>query len=422
MQNKDNRISMTAWVLVTLPWIGYILTSIGNYSIGMMLPGMRQELGFGLVEAGYLSAVAWVSRIIITIPITSILTRIKAKDILTGIFLSMGIGFALQGMSTNMIMLYVGRALSIGVMATILTILVAIKIKWIPMSKITYINGIENFAGTAGQMLGTIIIPALLVLLSGWRNVEFVMSAMSFILAIAWVVFGKDTKPEPKKVIDEKSGRTNPLLGALKLKELWLLAFAWPFSILAWISMYTFWPTYAIESLGLSLTQAGFILGLLPLFSMLSSLITPWLAEKAGYEKPFIWVCGFVMPLAYLAMLNTSNVILLSVAAAFAGYTIYTYVPIAFSVLYKVPGVDSEVVALGISIIYTTIGIGGALGGIVAGKLSATYGLYTGMTICCLSPLVFGTVNLFLPEYGRKYREREAAKNLSGEKRSEQLS
>lgn len=36
-------------------------------------------------------------------------------------------------------------------------------------------------------------------------------------------------------------------------------------------------------------------------------------------------------------------------------------------------------------------------------------GLYNGMAICCLSPLIFGVLTLFLPELGRKYEEKKKA-------------
>jgi predicted MFS family arabinose efflux permease len=412
MEEKVSRITKNGWILVLIPWISYIISSVANYGIGIMLPAMRAELHFGLAEAGYLSAIAWIIRLVTTIPITSLVTKIRPKTIYTGLFLCMGVGFVLQGIATNLPMVFVGRALAIGIMACISTILVPIKIKWIPEDKITFINGIENMCGTGGQMLGTVTVPILIVALSGWRNIMLLMGVLSFILVIVWAGFVRDTKPDHPKVKETHEGETkSPLLEALKLKQLWLLAIGWPFSIIAWISIYTFWPTYAIESLGLTLAQSGMILGLLPIFSMISSFITPILAEKVGYEKPFMWVCGIALPICYLSMINTSSIPLLCIASAAAGYFVYTYVPIGFSLLYKIPGIKSDVVSMGYSVVYTMLSIGGVLGGIVAGKLSSIFGLYFGMTVCCCAPLVFGICTFMLPEYGRKYRERLAREN-----------
>lgn len=412
MNQNQNRISSRAWILVLIPWISYIIDSIANYGIGVMLPAMRAELGFDLVQAGWLSATAWIVRLIVTIPGTILVTKIRPKTIFTGIFLCMGIGFLLQAYAANLGMIFAGRALAIGIMALISTILVPIKIKWIPETKITFINGIENMCGTGGQMLGTALIPALLLLLSGWRGVMLLMGILSFALAIIWCFFVRDTKPDHPKTSDDNADATpNSFLEALKLKPMWLLAIAWPFSIIAWISIYTFWPTYAIENLGLTLSESGMILGLLPIFSMISSFATPFLAEKFGYEKPFMWGCGILLPIFYLSMLNTSNIALLCIASAAAGYVVYTYVPIGFSLLYKIPGIKSDVVSMGYSIIYTMLSVGGVLGGIVAGKLSSVMGLYMGMSICCCAPIVFGILTFFLPEYGRKYREKQSLKN-----------
>ena len=422
MDTTGTRITAKAWTLVSLPWFGYTLASIATFSLGMLLPAMRKELGFGLAEAGYLSAVAWICRIFVTIPLTYLANKFKPKNVHLGIFVFMGIGFVLQGVAQGLPLLFVGRALSIGTMVAILTVLVNTKVRWIPKRRITLINGLENAFGTAGQLIGSAVIPPLLVLMAGWRNLEFGLAALSFLLAAAWFFLGDDpmeaSKPaaaDAKSAPQAGEAAKNPLLEALKIKELWLLSTAWMCEILAWISVFTFWPTFATESLGLTLQQAGVVLGLLPISSCVSSVVTPFIVDKVGYEKPFMWVSGLVMTAAFVGMLSTSNMFLLCLASATVGYSIYTFVPVGFSVLYKIPNISPKVVPMGISIIYTMIGIGGSLGGIIAGKLSETYGLYTGMLICCLFPLVLAVNTFFLPEQGRKYLERkEAAARAAG--------
>ena len=62
------------------------------------------------------------------------------------------------------------------------------------------------------------------------------------------------------------------------------------------------------------------------------------------------------------------------------------------------------------AMIFTTNGVGGALGGTLSASLSQSMGLEGALKVCCLFPLIFGILTLFLPETGRKAAEKEAMK------------
>ncbi|MGL5050151.1 MAG: MFS transporter [Cetobacterium sp.] len=402
IREEESGIELRGWMIVILAWGAFMLANLSNFAFGMILPDMRAEIGFGLEMSGWLSAVAWMGKGLLTIPIALFITKAKPKRILQVIFFLMGSGMLLQGFAINIVMLFIGRIFVMGVAAGILSVLVLFKIQYIPKEKMSMINGIETFTGPAGQTMGTLLIPFLLLALSGWRNIMISMGIISIIIALLWGIICKDKNEDIKEKSLEKTPILEPLKEALKQKNILLLAFAWPGTSLTWIAIYTFWPTYAVESLGLTMAQAGMVLGFLPAASMIASLTTPVLAKKMGYDKPIICLSGFILPISYFSMLQTSNIPLLCLASFISGFAAYAFVPLAFTILYKIPNLSSRAISLGTGFIFTLVGLGGAVGGTLAGILGSEFGLYRAISLTCLAPFLFGILTLFLDETGEK--------------------
>ncbi|MGL6166690.1 MAG: MFS transporter [Fusobacteriaceae bacterium] len=403
----ESKTEIRGYGIIVLAWAAFMLANLSNFAFGMILPDMRSEIGFGLKTSGWLSAVAWMGKGLLTIPISLFITKAKPKRILQVIFFTMGTGMLLQGFATNIVMLFIGRTFVMGVAAGILTVLVLFKIQYIPKEKMAMINGIETFTGPAGQTMGTLLIPFLLIALSGWRNIMTSMGVIAILIAVLWEFICKEKEEEVNKNEKvEKVALLQPLKEALKQKNILLLAFGWPGTSLTWIAIYTFWPTYAVESLGLTMPQAGMVLGFLPVASMIASLTTPIIAKKIGYDKPLICLSGFILPISYFSMLQTSNLGLLCLASFISGYAAYAFVPLAFTVLYKIPNLSSRAISLGTGFIFTMVGLGGAIGGTLAGILGSEFGLYKAISITCLTPFLFGILTLFLDETGEKSKNK----------------
>lgn len=404
MGKENEKISKKAWSMISVAWIAMLAVNLAVFALGMMLPSMRDDLGFGIEASGYLSAAGWIFKAVATIPIALFVAKINPKHVLAMVYLVAGLSLVLQGLAVDVEMLMAGRALMSIAAAGIVSPLVPVKISWVPHKRMTYINGIENCIGPVGQALGTVAVISLIAMLSGWRNVMICLGVIMIVIACVFTLIYREKQGQEFKRSDAKF--LEPLKSALKLKEVWLLALGWPGTSLVWIATYTFWPTYATESLGLTLGQAGFVLGLFPIASAVASFISPGITNKIGYDKLMMWPWGFILPVAYFGMLCTSSIPLLCLCSIVAGFGAYAFVPIAYTTLYKVSGVQPRTVTLGISCILTMVGVGSSLGGTLAGIMGASMGLYKAMAICCLSPLIFGILTLFLPERGRRYMER----------------
>lgn len=403
--NQNEKIPARGWAIVWIAWLAFMVANLSNFAFGVILPDMRNDIGFDLETAGLLSAIAWVGKGLLTIPIICFISKGKPKTVLFAIFVILGLGMLLQGFATNVTMLFVGRLFVMGVAAGIVSVLVVFKIQWVPKEKMGSVNGVEMFTGPAGQMLGTAAFPMFLAMMTGWREVMIVMGFFSLILAVAWLVVAKDKGESQTNY--EKVPVLQPLKEALTYKNTWILALAWPMTSLTWIAVYTFWPTYAVESLDLSIGQAGMVLGFLPIGSAIACLVSPMMAQKWGYDKPLIVASGVVLPIAYYSLMLTASVPLLSVATFIAGYAAYNFVPLAFTTLYKTD-MSPRAVSMGTGFIFSLVGLGGAAGGAATGWLGTQYGLETALSLTCITPAFFAVLTMFLSETGWKAEQKKA--------------
>lgn len=408
------KITKKTWILLSIVWAAQALCQIIQFSYGMMLPNIMADFSLDYGTAGMIGSAAGIASVIMTIPTTLLASKFNPRYSMPIVILIISVGMCLFGMATNVPMLFIGKIMVALVGNTLATALVIVKISRVPVQRVGQINGIENFVGPIGQIIATLCMAQLLVLLKGWRNIHIIIGVILFVLLILWVVFYRQDKSEVSKTANAQSNtdkEIKPFKTALKQKPFWLLAIGWPGTTLIWIGMFYFWTSYVQEAYGMTTATAGMVLSFIPIFSAIASLTSPKLADKIGKDKVLIWPWGFILPLMYFGMLNTSNIVLLCVFSAIAGYGAYCFVPLAFTTLYKL-GLHPKVVSMGTAMIMTGVALGTALGSGIVGKLINIFGMYKALAICCLSPILFGVLTLFLPERGRKAMEaKEVVKN-----------
>lgn len=400
---------------MSFAWIAQAVTQITVFGDGMMMPGVLETFGLSIGELGQIGLVGGLAGVIMTIPITLIASKAHKRHFMTIIIVALGASMLIYGTAQGLAGLYISKTIRGLLGQAIAAALVLVKIGSVPQDEMQKVNGVENFVGPVGQIIGTMFMAQMLALLNGWRNVYIVMGIVLLLCVVGWfITYGKGKMmvyDTPKEEVLET--KTNPMEGlkiAAKKKEVWLVALSWPFTTLIWLAMFTYWPTYATTDLGLDLLQVGLILAMIPIFSAIASLTSPLLANKIGKDKPLIWPWGFILPIVYFSMLQTNNVVILSILAAIAGFGAYCFVPLAMTIIYKI-GLPSDAVSAGVGIVLTCIALGTTAGGGLVGILGGQFGLYNAMAISCLAPIVFGVLTLMLPELGRKKMEEYAKQN-----------
>lgn len=399
------KTSRRTWAALIVAWIAMAGSQVITFSYGMMLKDVMVDFGMDYDVAGLIGSVSGIVSVLVTIPVALIAGRFPAKFTVPVCAAAVAAGMLCFGQATSIPMLYVGRILSTIFYNGITTSLVVVKMRQVPRHQISGVNGIENFMQPIGQTVATLCMAQLLTAVGGWRNVYTIIGCVLLAMALLWLVFYKDTAPAASPQTQEDG--PNPLIAALKQKSFWIIILAWPFTVLIWIGMFFYWPSYAQNQLNFTAAQSGLVVGLIPIFSCIASLTAPSLAKKIGYDKLLIWPWGFILPILYYMMLQTDNMVLLCLFSALAGYGAYCYVPLLFTTMYKL-GLPPKVVSIGTAMGMTGIALGTAMGSGVIGYLIPVFGgdIRKALSVCCLSPIVFGILTLFLPERGRKALEK----------------
>jgi len=413
------KTNSTVWTILACAWVAIATSQIITFGYGMMMPGIMEELQVGTDVMGQISGVAaWVT-VLLTIPGSLICIKFNPKYSVPVVTVSVALGLFLFGRATSIPMMYISRIIAASFSQLIATCLVGTKIRGVPTSQMTQVNGIENFMGPIGQVIATLLMVQILGLIGGWRNVytmvAVIMVAASILYFILWgdgkkVSYGQTVETETNG--EQATSTLAALKEAWSNKVVWLTSLAWPGTTIVWIAMFYYWPTYATTELGISLEMSGVVLSMIPIFSAIASMTSPILANKLGYDKPFIWPWGIILPICYYMMTRVSSIPLLCVFSAIAGYGAYCFVPLAFTNIYKL-GMSRKAVTLGTGTIFTFVSVGTAIAGTVVGSLTATFGLKNAIALSCLTPIWFGVLTFFLPELGRKKMEKLAAANAS---------
>jgi sugar phosphate permease len=404
------KMNANVWLILIFAWISIAASQVITFGYGMMMPGIMQELGLNTGQMGLIGGIASWLVVITLIPNSMLFSRFNPKYSVPIVIIGTALGLFLFGRATGLPMLYVSRLIAAVFSQLIATLLVGAKLRGVPPDSMTQINGIENFVQPIGQIIATLVMAQLLVLVGGWRGVYTLVPAIMTVAAVVYIVLwgnGKNVNYGQAEAGPAETAQTiskpgvSPIKEALTNKVVWLTSLAWPGTTIVWIAMFYFWPTYVTQTHGLELRTAGLVLSMIPIFSAIASLTSPMIARKIGYDKPLICSWGIILPVLYFLMTVVTNVPLLCLFAALAGYGAYCFVPLAFTNVYKI-GLSRQAITIATGVILTFVAVGSAVAGTVVGALTMTFGLKNALAISCLTPIWFGVLTLFLPELGYK--------------------
>ena len=245
------------------------------------------------------------------------------------------------------------------------------------------------------------ITPVILAGVGGWRNTMYIWGGIALLVAVLWMILGREraTPAYQERLLSQE--RT-PLAVMLKYPQLWVMGLGMAGAMLSFQAFSTFWPTFAGEELGVSLSTAGFVLGFMSIAAAPMDVLVNVVPSFVRRQTAVIGLSGLVTAGCLVGLLYISStplVILLGVVKGAA----MAYFPVLMVMVYQLPGIKPREVAMGLAFMSTSIWVGSALGPLLVGFLEeATGDLQLSLLITAFFPLTLVVSALVLQ--GRRWQ------------------
>ena len=359
-------------------------------TVGILLPSISDELGLSPMLQGFLGSSAFVGNLVLALPLSWWTSQFRPKLLTTTTLILGAILLAMQAWSPTFIVLMAGR-LGFGITTLAREPARALLMhQWFSPREFIVVNGVYNalFGIVVGG--GLAVTPFILGAMGdNWRYVLYAFVALSIGMTVLWMALGRERpRPEPEQR-QESSGRLGLIKRVLSHRDLWIAGIGFTGATLGWSSFLNFYPTFMLDSFGVSLNWSGGILGLGILMGGFAGIVLSYgvMVLSAARRRNLIQALGILMTVTYLVMIRVDSIPLLLVVSAINGIA-WGFWPILSSVPFYLPGIRPREVAVAVSLVMTMSSFGTFLGPSVTGILQDRLGdLRVALLIVSFAPL-----------------------------------
>ena len=312
------------------------------------------------MQVGFVWGIANLAGIFVSIIAGLLSDRFGVKNILSIFCILVGVTGSLRGFSDGFFILTLTVFLN-GIVRLIIPITVTKAIGiWFRGKNLGMAMGIGAFGMGLGLTLGplisaTIMSPAL----GGWQNVMHFYGALSVVVGILWIVFGR----EPVKVGSTTKSGTVPLRQALSrlihLKALWFIGLTLLFRVSCLMGMTGYLPLYLREQRGWEIAAAD---GTLAAFYAISTIcVVPlcFLSDKIGSRKIILYI-ALIVALVCVGLIPVVEDGMIWVLMLLAGIFMDGFMSLIVTMLLETEGVGPVYSGTALGIVFTIVHIGSA--------------------------------------------------------------
>ncbi|MCD6047087.1 MAG: sugar phosphate permease [Gammaproteobacteria bacterium] len=193
---KDNptmQATKLFW-MVFLPFtLGYFLTAFFNQINALLMHFIHKDIALSASAMGLITSVYLLAFSLFQLPLGALLDFFGARRVQAYLFCFAAIGIIIFGSAHGPTGLLIGRAIiGVGMSAGLMAGFKSLR-AWIPANKIALANGCFMASGTLGALCSTAPAEFVLHYLS-WRELLFVMAALTIVIAAIIFIFVPDEK------------------------------------------------------------------------------------------------------------------------------------------------------------------------------------------------------------------------------------
>lgn len=271
--------------------------------------------------------------------------------------------------------------------------------QWFRPREVTIMNGLDIAALSLGVAL-SVSVAAPLANTIGWQNTLSVFGGIALFGAVLWGILGKvtaDARNTGKGISLKEVG------SVLRNRTIQILVVADALVFMQYTALTSWLPTFYNEIRGMSLTEAGFITGLLPFVGVFAVLVGGFLPLRFESKKPFFIVPGLLLALGGLGSFLIDSTFGIYVSIILLGIGSWSYAPTLLSLPIELPDMTPEKVAVVWGTFVTASGLGMFVSPIVVGAIRDGTGTFVpGFIIWAVGAWALFIAGFILPKVGSK--------------------
>ena len=386
-------LSKYRFVIAALLLAGHLSAGLNIFTVSPIFPLVIDEYQISRAAASLLVALPLLVAAALGLPSGMLIARV-------GIRRSFIIGWAsiallsLSGLAPNFLTLVLLRSV-IGLgFAFVLTASGPLLMQWFPTKEITVMNALTTAALSLGIAL-SVATAAPLSDFMDWQTALTVFALPGVAGLIAWMILGRESGGVPMSV----QGLTLQEVGGVLRNRTVVLLLAADAGILVQYTAFTGWlPTFYNENRGISLSQAGFITGMLPLVGVFAVLVGGAVALRVRSPKVLFAASGVMAGLGGLGAFLFTEPQLIYPAVIVMGMGAWLYVPTLLTLPMQMNSMTPEKVAVVWGSFLTFSGFAMFVAPIFVGALRDVSGsFFPGLTIAALASWALLMAGLLMP-------------------------
>ena len=379
------RTPLRGWAVFLLFRGQFSSVILVSYTFGLFLPFIAEDLGISPLEAGLLQGVWWVSAALLSLPAGAWFSRFRPVPLVL-VSLLLGVPFLfLQGLANSFLVLLLARFFFVAFHTINTPAHTLLLQQWVAPREYATVNSVALSQHSIILALAVSTSALIITSLESWRLAYLILGGLFVIQTLAWVIVAREHQA-PVQGLQRTLGQQEgtPLRAVWSYPQGWLIGITMFGLSATWTAMVTFLPTLWLEERGVSLTLGGPLLGFLYYGLIPASLLGGFLARKVRKRKLILWVPALLNVVLGLAITLTPYPWLLMLLITGLGI-VWIIMPVIQVLPFELPGISPREVSVVNSLVLTLMGLGFAVGPVVAGSIAQFTGsVEMGLVILCL--------------------------------------
>jgi len=386
--------SQYRFVIAGLIVVSHLALGLNFYSASPVLPLIIEDYSVSHAAAGVVVTLGILGFALFGIPGAVIVSRLGLRNSVT-------LGTALMTlMLLTAVVPNFGSLLALRLVyglgaALMFTAQGAMVMRWFGTREILIVNGVTTGAVTLGVTLSVATVAPLSDIV-GWATALSIFSIVGVVATVGWLLLGGRAG---------SASPTVPMVSRKVLREMLfnptvlLVVAANAGLMIQYTTLSTWLPTFFNEIRGMSLSEAGFITGLLPFVGLFSVLLGGILPARFGHQRLFFIIPGVMIVLAGPGSFLLEHIGGIYASVLILGFFTWLVIPSILSVPMQMRDTSPEKVSVVFGYILTVEGVTTFLFPLLVGGLRDLMDSFViGFGICAVFALAVLAAGVLIPK------------------------